>query len=168
MEWSYIRACQKQQALNCTRGHSSARRCTSESERDHLCALFIPHRRRCPEATPILQAAQPPYPQSHTKLRGSAPFQQPRGLASMNPMYAQHHDGVEEAPATAALGAAENAQALVHSSEIREEERRPTPPSRSFLVQINGEENQHADSDHTGTSLYMHINQQLHVALTAC
>jgi hypothetical protein len=133
MEWSYIRACQKQQALNCTRGHSSARRCTSESERDHLCALFIPHRRRCLEATPILQAAQPPYPQSHTKLRGSAPFQQPRGLASMNPMYAQHHDGVEEAPATAALGAAENAQALVHSSEIREEERRPAPPSRSLL-----------------------------------
>ncbi|KAK1642071.1 hypothetical protein QYE76_059876 [Lolium multiflorum] len=64
-------------------------------------------------------------------------------------MYAQHHDGVEEAPATAALGAAENAHALVHSSEIREEERRPAPPSRSFLVQINGEENQHGDSDHS-------------------
>jgi hypothetical protein len=77
-------------------------------------------------------------------------------------MYAQHHDGVEEAPATAALGAAENAHALVHSSEIREEERRPAPPSRSFLVQINGEENQHGDSDHsTGTSLCISISNYM-------
>jgi hypothetical protein len=68
----------------------------------------------------------------------------------MNPMYAQHHDGVEEAAAIAALGTAENAQAPVHSLEIWEEGRHPAPPSPSFLIQINEEENQ---LDHTGTFL---------------
>jgi hypothetical protein len=76
-------------------------------------------------------------------------------------MYAQHHDGVEEAPATAGLGPAEKAQALVHLSEIREVDRHPAPPSPSFLIQINGEENQHGDSDHTGTSLCISISNYM-------
>ncbi|KAK1643173.1 hypothetical protein QYE76_060978 [Lolium multiflorum] len=63
-------------------------------------------------------------------------------------MYAQHHDGVEEVPA-AVLGTAENAQAPVHSLEIWEEGRHPAPPSPSFLIQINEEENQLGDFDHT-------------------
>jgi hypothetical protein len=79
----------------------------------------------------------------------------------MNPMYAQHHDGVEEAPATAGLGPAEKAQALVHLSEIREVDRHPAPPSPSFLIQINEEENQIEDFDNTGTFLSISIRNYI-------